>query len=138
MRRFARCRIKATPKMTESHSYVMALCFRCVCLGAKSLRNALAHMYTFHQSDKLVTIYCLQAANQHRSATMPSCKVGVACCIALLFAFQCCSTLQLQPGSLHMQYTDIASRQTFTFASWVWWYLGIGWQLFGHPETMSD
>ena len=22
----------------------------------------------------------------------------------------------------------MASRQTFTFASWVWWYLGFGWQ----------
>ena len=27
-----------------------------------------------HQFDKLVAFYCLQAANQRRSATMPSCK----------------------------------------------------------------
>ena len=42
-----------------------------------------SHMHTFSQSDKLVTIFCLQAANQHRSATMPSCKgarVRLSCC----------------------------------------------------------
>ena len=45
----------------------------------------------FHQSEKLVAFYCLQAANERRSATVPSCngaRVGLACCIALLFALQ--------------------------------------------------
>ena len=97
-----------------------------------------------HQSDKLVPFYCLQAANQRRSATMPSCKgarVGLACCIALLFAlrnFAAVATRQLLPDRLHMEYKDIASRQTFTFASWVWWYLGVGWQFFGHQETIRN
>ena len=45
--------------------------------------------------------------------TLDGVRVGLACCIALLFALQnCCSTLQLQPASLHMQYQDIASRHT--------------------------
>ena len=36
-----------------------------------------------------VAYYCPQAANQHRSATMPSCKGGLACFI--------------EPCSLHLQ-----------------------------------
>ena len=67
------------PEITGSHSYITAL------------RRVPLHMHTFDQSDKLITFYCLQAANQRRSATMPSCKgarVGLACCMALLFALQ--------------------------------------------------
>ena len=43
------------------------------------------------QSEKLVAFYCLQAANQRRGATIPSCngaRVGLTCCIAFPFALQ--------------------------------------------------
>ena len=123
MSNLLRVQSKSALEITGSHSYVTAL-------RKLSLRSD-SHTCTFHKPEKLVTSYCLQAANQRRSATMPSCNgkswVSLLYSLVICTTKLCCSTLQLQSGSLHMQYKDKAGRHTdLTFANWVWWHLGVG------------
>ena len=80
----ARCRTKAAPKIAGSYSYITALQFHCcmpfVALEAKVfMKHTCTHAHV--SSATCSSFFCLQAANQRQSATMPSCKGGLACCI---------------------------------------------------------
>ena len=111
----AGCRTKAAPEITGSYSYVTALRFCCrmlsiACCCSCLLQNALAHI---HQSDKLVAFYCLQAANQRRSATMPSCKGARVSELSWPATTKLCSFNFNRVDCKCSVKSDIASRQTY-------------------------
>ena len=74
-------------------------------------------MHMFYQSEKLVAflIVCkLPIKLKCHHAYLQLCKswVSLLYSLAICTTKLCCSILQFQPGSLHMQYQDIASRHT--------------------------